>query len=397
MEREPRTDRITVPEGNFTGYEAYDRNRLRIGEVDDLFLDTNDRPEYIGVKIGVLGTQSALIPLDGATIDEEEGRIVVSADKDTVVDGPTFDDDREITPEYEEQVRTYYGLDSFAGNEDRGTYGAYSGEEASSAAAPDATGRGMRMGDYDRGASGLGETNLGETGSGGFREHGLGDEGVTDRPSSGLEHEGEMRAGTRDDRSGISLEDEEDLRGGARRDRSGSGLGEDGVSDQTGSELEHGDETTIQRSEEELRVGTRKSEAKAVRVRKRVVTERQRMNTPRMREEVTVERVPVEGRDAVGAEVEIGEDEIVVPVIEEEIVVEKRPVVKEEIRIRKDVIHEEEAVEAEVRKEEIEIDDHTTQRDRPRQEHEIDDETTRRDHQRQEHPMESRPRKEDRL
>ena len=63
MEREPHTSRITVPEGNFAGYEAYDRNRLRIGEVEDLFLDANDRPEYIGVRMGVLGTQSALIPL----------------------------------------------------------------------------------------------------------------------------------------------------------------------------------------------------------------------------------------------------------------------------------------------------------------------------------------------
>jgi uncharacterized protein (TIGR02271 family) len=126
------------------------------------------------------------------------------------------------------------------------------------------------------------------------------------------------------------------------------------------------DETRIQRSEEELRVGTRKSEAKAVRVRKRIVTERQRIDVPKTREEVTVERVPVEARDAVGLGAEIGEDEIVVPVTEEEIVVEKRPVVKEEIRIRKDVVHEEEVIEADVRKEEIDIDDQTTARDRQR-------------------------------
>jgi len=366
MEREPHTSRITVPEGNFAGYEAYDRNRLRIGEVEDLFLDANDRPEYIGVRMGVLGTQSALIPLDGATVDEEEGRIVVSADKDVVMDGPTFDEGREITPEYEDQVRSYYGLGSVAGNEDRGAYGTYPGEEASSAAASYASGRD--------------DTGRGDTDSGEYREQELGEESVSGRSSSGLEHEDELRAGTRDDRSSFSPssspghEHEEDLREGARRDRSSSGL-------------EHEDETTIQRSEEELRVGTRKSEAKAVRVSKRVVTERQRMSIPKTREEVTVERVPVEGRDAIGSEVEIGEDEIVVPVTEEEVVVEKRPVVKEEIRIRKDVVHEEETVEADVRKEEIEIDDHTTQRDRLRQEHptgdrshERDDETTRREH-----------------
>jgi uncharacterized protein (TIGR02271 family) len=63
----------------------------------------------------------------------------------------------------------------------------------------------------------------------------------------------------------------------------------------------------------------------------------------------------------------------VVPMTEEEVVVEKRPVVKEEIRIRKDVVHEKEVVEADLRKEEIDIDDQTTQRDRRRQEHPTED------------------------
>ena len=55
--------------------------------------------------------------------------------------------------------------------------------------------------------------------------------------------------------------------------------------------------------------------------------------------------------------------EIRIPIIEEEIVVEKRPVVKEEIRLRKNVVEEEEVVEADVRKEEIDIEDTTERRD----------------------------------
>jgi stress response protein YsnF len=46
-------------------------------------------------------------------------------------------------------------------------------------------------------------------------------------------------------------------------------------------------------------------------------------------------------------------------------VVEKRPVVKEEIRIRKDVVEEEEVVEEDVRKEEVDVEDRTTRRNRP--------------------------------
>jgi uncharacterized protein (TIGR02271 family) len=50
-----------------------------------------------------------------------------------------------------------------------------------------------------------------------------------------------------------------------------------------------------------------------------------------------------------------------VPLTEEEVVVEKRPVVKEEVRIRKDVVEDTEVVEADVRREEVEVDDQTPQ------------------------------------
>jgi uncharacterized protein (TIGR02271 family) len=123
---------------------------------------------------------------------------------------------------------------------------------------------------------------------------------------------------------------------------------------------EREDELRVQRTEEELRAGTREREAGEVSVRKTVRTDRERMEVPTRREEVTVDRVPVDGE---ASETEIGEDEISVPVTEEEVVVEKRPVAKEEVRIRKDVVEDTEIVEEDVRREEIEIDDETTRRD----------------------------------
>jgi uncharacterized protein (TIGR02271 family) len=123
------------------------------------------------------------------------------------------------------------------------------------------------------------------------------------------------------------------------------------------------DEVRVRRSEEEILVGRREREAGAMRVRKRVRTERERLEVPKKHTEVTVERVPVEGAasggDEIAATPQIGEEEIVVPVVEEEIVVEKRPVVKEEIRIRKRVVEDVEIVEEDVRKEEVEIEDQT--------------------------------------
>ena len=249
MEHEERTDRFTAIEDQYAGYEVYDPNGEKIGKVDDRFVDENDQPEYRGVKIGCLGTSSTLIPWDLAMVDEAGRRIEVSVDKATAKDGPTFDDDQDITPEYENEVRSYYGLQGMQGSEEGGGYGEY----------------------YDE-------------------------------------------------------SDEDELR--------------------------------VQRTEEELRAGTREREAGALRVRKRVRTDREQLRVPKRHEEVHVERVPVEGREA--SEAEIGEDEVSMPVTEEEVVVEKRPVVKEEFRVRKDVVAEEEVVEEDVRREEVDVEDATT-------------------------------------
>ena len=131
-------------------------------------------------------------------------------------------------------------------------------------------------------------------------------------------------------------------------------------------EVENEDELTVQRTEEELRAGTRERETGGVNVRKRVRTDREQVKVPKKREEVTVERVPVseeESDRAAGTEISEVEDEIRVPIIEEEVVVEKKPVVKEEIRVQKDVVQDEEVVEEDVRKEEVEVDDEAGRRD----------------------------------
>ena len=294
MDRKERTDGFTALEDRFAGFTVYDKDGDKIGKVDDLFLDERDNPEYIGVKMGFFGLSSTIVPIDAVRTDEGSQAIYVQAEKDQVKNGPRFDDDNEITPDYEGQVREYYGLSASEGVGDRGGYGAYSTGDTSGATDGEDPGR------VDPGIA------LGDTENGSFEGHGLDEEGV----------------GGDDDRS--DLEDEDELR--------------------------------VQRSEEELRAGVREREAGQVSVRKRVRTERERLSVPKRHEEVSVERVPV---DRAASEGEIGEDEVSIPVVEEEVVVEKRPVVKEEIRVNKDVVQDEEIVEADVRKEEIDIDDGT--------------------------------------
>jgi Mn2+/Fe2+ NRAMP family transporter len=78
--------------------------------------------------------RSTLIPWDAVSTADDEGRtITVDTDKDKAKNGPTFDDDREITPEFENEVYSYYGLSRSASTEESGTYEGYYGETATAA------------------------------------------------------------------------------------------------------------------------------------------------------------------------------------------------------------------------------------------------------------------------
>ena len=113
------------------------------------------------------------------------------------------------------------------------------------------------------------------------------------------------------------------------------------------------------RSEEELRVGTQTRERGRARLRKYVVTETQQVTVPVQREEVRVEREPITDAnlDAATSGPAISEEEHEVTLHEEEVVVDKRAVPKERVRLDTDTVTEERQVAEEVRKEQLEVDD----------------------------------------
>ena len=257
-----------TPEKRYADYEIYDQDNQRIGPLNELFVDENDEPEYVGVGTSSPANRSILVPVEAITVDDRLHRMVISRPRTFVEAGPSLGHEDEVTAQIERRVHLHYGLEA-SRDEDRAGYGDYYTGDA-----------------------------------------------VLPAPVSS-----------------------ETLESGASED-----------------------EVRVQRAEEEIRVETREREAGAMRVRKRVRTDRERIEVPKKRVEVTVERVSVD-TDAVPASEgattapEIGEEEIVVPVIEEEVVVEKRPVVKEEIRIRREVVEDTEVVEEDVRREEVEIDE----------------------------------------
>ncbi len=284
---EERGDRSTEGEYGFAGYTIYDRDYEKIGKVDDLFVDENDQPEYIGVKMGFLGTKSTLIPIELVRINEKRKLVEVVADKETVKEGPTFADDQEITAEFERRVHSYYRVETArTSSAERGAYGAY----------------------YSGASSGAGDAN--------------GDEQVDVQPGErlGKKH------------SGPELDDGERERGGTSKDELRMQRVEE--------ELRVGT-----REHEAGRLNVRKR-VRTDRERVTVPKKRQEVRVDRVRVEEGREDSKAEiGEDEV--RVPVVEEEIVVekrPVVKEEIRVHKN-VVEDEDVVEEDVRREEVDVE----------------------------------------------------
>ena len=115
------------------------------------------------------------------------------------------------------------------------------------------------------------------------------------------------------------------------------------------------DEARVTRAEEELAVGKRSVRAGSVEVEKHVETERVREPVRLTHDEVEIERRPVSGQQATSGNAAFRDQEIRVPLTEEEAVVSKRPVVREEIVLRKRQVADTDMVEADLRKEKVDI------------------------------------------
>lgn len=139
--------------------------------------------------------------------------------------------------------------------------------------------------------------------------------------------------------------------------RSPSVMGQSGTAgpaDESGGDLDIDEQGTMTRTEEELRVGKRETDAGRVRLRKWVETEPASADVELRRETASVERRPI-NRPA--SEADIGDEELTAELHEERPVVGKEAVAKEEVGLRKGEERRREEVTGEVRKERIEAEE----------------------------------------
>jgi uncharacterized protein (TIGR02271 family) len=287
------------------GTTAVDADGDKIGKVSEVYLDDETgRPEWATVNTGLFGTKETFVPLAQADLSGDTLRFPY--DKAKVKDAPKIDTDGHLSPQEEQELYRYYGLGSGQGTTDTTTAG-----------------------------------NIGTTGTAGT--------GRTDRDETTGTAGTAGMAGTAGT-AGLA---------GTDRDRDGrpDHTGEAGVvgRDVSGPTTDN----AMTRSEERLDVGTRSEEVGRARLRKYVVTENVTETVPVSREEVRVEREPITDAN-VGQALDgpaISEEEHEVTLHAERPVVEKEAVPVERVRLDKETVTDQERVAADVRKEEIEVDD----------------------------------------
>ena len=110
-------NRIEKQAHRYAGYEAHDQKGEPVGEVDDLFVDTANGQEYVELNMGVLGLRSTVVPLEICEVDDERMIVAIPQSRSKLRRAPRKrapllgDEIMAITPEYEDRIRTYFGLE----------------------------------------------------------------------------------------------------------------------------------------------------------------------------------------------------------------------------------------------------------------------------------------------
>ena len=111
MDREIGPDPFAALKDGSEEYHVYDKHYERIGRVDDVFIDERDAVSYVGVKMGFFGTNSTLVPVEIVRVNDLRRLIEVDEDAETIKHAPHFGHDETVSPELEDRVRTYFGLE----------------------------------------------------------------------------------------------------------------------------------------------------------------------------------------------------------------------------------------------------------------------------------------------
>jgi len=283
----------------------------KIGSVGQIYVDTSSgQPTWASVSTGLFGTSESFVPLADAS--DADGELRVGYEKAFVKDAPRVDPDQGLSFAEEDELYSYYGLNN-------------------SSTTPDTEVVTDTTTTYDT-TDGLDGTDRTDTDA----------DSTTTRPDPTDDFD------TTTTHTGST----DDFDTTTKRTDTADGYDTSGPTT----------DDAMTRSEEQLRVGTEKVESGRARLRKYVVTENETVTVPVSHEEVRLEREPITdanvGEATSGPDISEEEHEIVLT--EERVVVDKETVPVERVTVGTETITEEQQVNEEVRKEQIELDGDTT-------------------------------------
>src|SRR3954451_7868727 len=92
------------------GQDVYDASGDKIGSASEVYLDDESgQPEWVTVRTGLFGTKESFVPIGDADLTDDGVRVSVS--KDRVKDAPKIDAEGHLSPEEEQELYRYYGID----------------------------------------------------------------------------------------------------------------------------------------------------------------------------------------------------------------------------------------------------------------------------------------------
>ena len=290
---------------------AYDKNGEKLGDVNEVFVDDQSgQPTFVEVNHGLFGMNSSLVPLRGHDFSGDDLKLGFS--KDRIKDAPDFDSDKPLTPEAQSDIFKHYGLDNAHDVTDYKDSNLDSKRDVQAGADKD---HNLTAG---AGAAGAGAGVAGAGVAGAHADEKKADTHTTDAAAT------ERKAGVADDAAA------------ARTNNDGE----------------------LIRSEEQLNVNKERVATGEARLRKYVVTDTETVEVPVEREEVRVERTPINAEDAKNYNGAISGDseEASVTMHEERVNVDKETVPVEKINLKKDTVRDTETHTEELRKEQIDTD-----------------------------------------
>ncbi|MCG7466699.1 PRC and DUF2382 domain-containing protein [Corynebacterium sp. ACRPE] len=290
---------------------AYDKDGEKLGDVNEVFVDDQSgQPTFVEVNHGLFGMNSSLVPLRGHDFSGDDLKLGFS--KDRIKDAPDFDSDKPLTPEAQSDIFKHYGLENAHDVTDYKDSNLDSKRDVQAGADKD---HNLTAG---AGAAGAGAGVAGAGVAGAHADEKKAATHTTDAAAT------ERKAGVADDAAA------------ARTNNDGE----------------------LIRSEEQLNVNKERVATGEARLRKYVVTDTESVEVPVEREEVRVERTPINAEDAKNYNGSISGDseEASVTLHEERVNVNKETVPVEKINLKKDTVRDTETHTEEMRKEQIDTD-----------------------------------------